>query len=90
MADLHKFQDDVRSDEGRAKPIGARHLDENFKVVRIKLSSSLAGFLTIKENFPQPDELDFVVPPPSGQSAPVFVNGQFSQWMPIRSCNALK
>lgn len=88
MADLHKFQDDVRSDEGRAKPIGARHLDENFKVVRIKLSSSLAGFLTIKENYPQPDELDFIVPPPGSgdEYAPVFANGQFSQWMRIREC----
>jgi hypothetical protein len=89
MADLHKFQDDVRSDEGRAKPVGARHLDENFKVVRLKLSSSLEGFLTIKENFPQPDELEFVTAPPSNgsQYAPVFVNGQFSQWMKISECS---
>lgn len=86
MAELHKFQDDVRSDEGRAKPIGARHLDDNFKIVRLKLSDSLSGFLRIKENFPQPDELDFVVPPPSGQSVPMFAGGQFSQWVPVTEC----
>jgi hypothetical protein len=88
MADLHKFQDDVRSDEGRAKPIGARHLDDNFGTVRLKLSANLSGFLKITENFPKPDELEFVTAPPSNgsQYAPVFVNGQFSQWMKISAC----
>ena len=86
MAELHKFQDDVRSDTGRAKPIGARHLDENFRIVRISLSESLASFLYIKENFPQPDTLDFVVPPPGAESIPVFSGGQFSHWAETEEC----
>jgi hypothetical protein len=87
MADLHKFLDDVRSAEGRAAPIGARHLDENFNIVKLKVSSALSGFIYIKENYPQPNELDFVVPPPSGDSVPMFSGGVFSQWITVRSCD---
>lgn len=87
MAELHKFQDDVRSEENRAKPVGARYLDENFRMVRLKLSDSVAGFLRIKENSPQPDEIEIVPPPSDGSEyAPVFANGQFSGWKRIRQC----
>ena len=86
MAELHKFRDDVRSKEGRVKPISARHLDENLKTVRLKLSDSLKTFLKITQSAGVEDELDFVVQPPSAEAVPVFEGGQFSRWEETKGC----
>jgi hypothetical protein len=76
MADLHKFQDDVRSDEGRAKPISARRIDENFQIVRLKIADNLTGFLEITQNSPQADELRLSLSiPTSGKRILGFNNG---------------
>jgi hypothetical protein len=86
MAELHKFKDDVRGDEGRSAPILADELDKNFAIVNLKISANLAGFLRIKENAPKESELEFVVPPPSGSAVPLFSGGTFSQWIPVKEC----
>lgn len=86
MANLHRFQGDVTTEGGRVLPVRARYLDENFQAVRLKLSDQLRGFLQIKENFPEQDELEFVVPPPSGEAVPAFKNGVFSRWINVKLC----
>ena len=58
MAELHKFQDDVRSEQNRAKPVKARPLDENFAIVRTQVGKSLESLFKITENAPKSDELD--------------------------------
>lgn len=76
MAELHKFQDDARSDENRAKPIKSRLLDDNFRIVRLKIADNLTGFLEIKENSPQPDELSLALSiPTTGKRILGFNNG---------------
>ena len=87
MAELHKFQDDVRSEEDRSKPIKVRHLDDNFTIVRTKIATNLEGFIRIKETAPKSDEIEFVTAPPSsGEYAAVFRNGVFAEWMEIDEC----
>jgi len=88
MAELHKFQDDIKSTESRAKPIVARYLDDNFEKVKLKVADNLSNFIRIKENSPKSDEIEFVIAPPTdgNQYAPVFVNGQFSEWIRVREC----
>lgn len=49
MAELHEFRDDAKSKEDRVKPIIARHLDENFKTVRLKLDSTVEAVFKIVE-----------------------------------------
>lgn len=61
MAELHKFQDAVRSEENRSKPVVSRYLDENFIIVRLKISTGLASLFKISENSPKSDELDLNV-----------------------------
>jgi len=79
MADLHKFQDDVRSEENRAKPIKSRALDENFKIVRLKVATNLEGFLKIKDNAPNADELELALTIPStGKVLLGFNNGSLT------------
>lgn len=86
MAELHKFRDDTKSREQRIEPIRAKHLDDNFRTVRLKLSESLATFLKIVEKPGVQDELDFVTQPPSAESVPVFINGEFSEWKQTGEC----
>jgi hypothetical protein len=57
MAELHKFRDDAKTDADKAKPIGTRHLDENFKTVRLELGSAVAALFEIKQAPGKPDEL---------------------------------
>jgi hypothetical protein len=86
MAELYKFRDDCLTDEGRAKPVKARMLDENFKTVRLELSDSLKSWLKIVQTPGSPDMLDFVIQPPSAEALPVFVGGQFSRWETTEEC----
>lgn len=86
MAELHKFRDDAKTPEQRVKPIGAQHLDDNFRTVRLELSDSLASFLKIVQAPGVPDKLDFVTPPPSAMSVPVFSGGRFREWTEADQC----
>jgi hypothetical protein len=86
MAELHKFQDDAKTAEKRVQPIGARHLDENFKMVWLDLSDSLKSFLTLTESPGVRPVLDFVTQPPSAESVPVFSGGQFMEWRETEEC----
>lgn len=61
MGELHKFRDDVRSEAGRVKPVMSRALDDNFAIVRLKVSDSLAALLRIKDNSPLSDSLELAV-----------------------------
>jgi hypothetical protein len=58
MGELYKFQDAVKTEEGRCKAILSRKLDENFKKVRLTVSSSLDPLLRIKDNDPLGDSLE--------------------------------
>lgn len=79
MADLHRFQDNTTTPEGRRKPIKAQHLDENFTYCRLKVVGPISSFLKIVENAPKNDELQFAFDiPSSGTYVMGFVDGVFS------------
>jgi hypothetical protein len=84
---LHRFEDQVQSAEGRKKPVPARKLDENFKVVRLKVSKAAGKLLKVQENFPQSDELTLTFEiPAKGHYVLGFVDGQVYLWETAK-CN---
>jgi hypothetical protein len=76
MGELHKFKDDVRTAEGKRKAISAKALDNNFQVVRLRVSSSLAALLRVKDNSPQADSLELAAT--SGTFILTIQNGALS------------
>jgi hypothetical protein len=86
VAELHKFKDDTKSPEQRVAPIGAQHLDDNFKQVWLDMSDSLKTFLKITEAPGVRPILDFVDQPPSAESVPVFSGGVFLEWRETEEC----
>jgi hypothetical protein len=86
MAELHKFQDDAKDKKKAVGPLVARHMDENWKTVRLELSDSLKSFLQRIETPGVPDRLDFVTQPPSAAAIAVFQAGRFLEWRTISVC----
>lgn len=79
MAELHRFQDQAKTAEGRAKPIPAQKLDENFTVCRLRVVGAIADMFKIQDNFPKSDELQLAFNvPPQGTYVLGFVDGVFS------------
>ena len=76
MGELHKFKDDVRTETGRVKPVMAQALDDNFKIVRIKVADNLSGLIRIKDNSPTADSLELAVS--SGSYLITIANGVIS------------
>jgi hypothetical protein len=76
MAELHRFQDQAKTPEGRKKPISAQWLDENFVYCRAQVGKSLESLIKRTEDAPNNDKLEFAGP----QSGTYFLyirNGAF-------------
>jgi hypothetical protein len=84
MAELHKFQDDAKTADDRVKPIVARHIDENFKTVRLELDELLKAVFEIEENPGVADKLKLKTGHPS--NAVLGISAGVVLWIDTDEC----
>jgi hypothetical protein len=84
MADLHKFQDDAKDKTKAVGPISARHLDENFKTVRLELDDLLKAVFEIEQNPGVADKLKLKTGSPS--NAVLGISAGVVLWIQTDEC----